>query len=62
VTIATRRASATRRAAPTRRFRRPGLRRLLIAAVLAALLLVLTAGAAFAPTAVEYAVMLVMPG
>ena len=34
------------------------LRRLLIAVVLAVLLLVLTAGAAFAPTAVEYAVMM----
>jgi hypothetical protein len=34
------------------------LRLVLIAVVLAALLLVLTASAAFAPTAVEYAVML----
>ena len=34
------------------------LRRTLIAVILAALLLVLTASAAFAPTAVEYAVMM----
>ena len=34
------------------------LRRTLIAVILAVLLLVLTASAAFAPTAVEYAVML----
>ncbi len=34
------------------------LRLVLMAVILAALLLVLTAGAAFAPTAVEYAVML----
>ena len=53
MTITTRGPGATRATSTRRR-----LRRLVIAVALAALLLVLTAGAAFAPTAVEYAVML----